>query len=304
MTLPEPDDSEMMIEAPPGLLPRLTEWGIEEIETGICEDTFENRKALRANKASWVAVFDQYGHPTGNLQVITAEMQNEALRFRKTIILEDPDDLNSDYITGLNLLLTPDVEQVAPTWVLARTRQWLQDEDERDALGNGGAVHPSRLVRAPSRCVARKADGARCWYWHDGSLNRDSVCAKHTKKAPKDKVKPDLIQLARNRLVSAAHGAVDELESLMNTATSEPVRLGAAKEILDRIGIRGGIEIEQKTEVTVTSAADLLAKRLDDLAEKGKKRDEVMQLVAARQKPEDEDIQDAEVVTVEAESDE
>lgn len=293
-------EAEMMIEAPPGLLPRLSEWGIEEIEVGICEDTFENRKTIRANRGSWVSVFDQFGRPTGHLQVISAEMQNDAMRFRKTAILEDADDVNSDYITGLNLLLTPDVDHIAPTWVLRRTRQWLQDEDERDALGGGGAVHPSRLVRAPSRCVARKADGSRCWYWNDGSINRDSVCAKHTRQAPKNgNVKPDLITLARNRLTSAAHGAVDELESLMNTAVSEPVRLGAAKEILDRVGIRGGIEIEQKVEVTTNSASELLAKRLADLAEKGKKRDELMELVQARDKPEPEPetIVVAEVVT-------
>lgn len=278
----EDAESEMMIEAPPGLLPQLTEWGIEEVEVGICEDTFENRKALRENKASWISVFDQFGHPTGHLQVITAEMRNDAMRYRKTAILEEPDDVNSDYITGLNLLLTPDVDRIAPTWVIRRTRQWLADEDDRDALGNGGAVHPSRIVRAPSRCVARKTDGSRCWYWNDGSINNDSVCAKHTRKAPKDKVKPDLIALARQRLTSAAHGAVDELESLMNTATSEPVRLGAAKEILDRVGIRGGIEIEQKVEINESTAANLLAKRLADLAEKGRKREELMQLVAAR----------------------
>ena len=302
----EHEDSEMMIEAPPGLLPNLHEWGIEEVEVGICEDSYENRRAIRENKGSWVSVFDQYGHPTGNLQVITSEMKNDALRYRKSMILEDPSDVNSDYITGLNLLLTDDVDKIAPTWVIVRTRQFLHDEDERDALGGGPAamVHPSRLVRAPSRCVARKADGSRCWFWNDGSLNRDSVCSRHTKKAPKEKVKPDLIQLARNRLISAAHGAVDEIESLMNNATSEQVRLGAAKEMLDRAGLRGGFEIDQKTEVTVTSPADLLAKRLADLAEKGRRRDEMMELVAERNREVEagktEDVQDAEIVESEA----
>lgn len=294
----ETEESEMMIEAPPGLLPNLYEWGIEEVEVGICEDTYENRRAIRENKGSWVSVFDQFGHPTGNLQVITAEMKNDALRYRKSMILEDPSDVNSDYITGLNLLLTTDVDKVAPTWVIVRTKQFLQDEDEREALGGGMMVHPSRLVRAPSRCVARKADGSRCWFWNDGSLNRDSVCSRHTKKAPKDKVKPDLIQLARNRLLSASHAAVDELESLMNNATSEQVRLGATKEILDRVGIRGGFEVDQKTEITVASPADLLAKRLNDLAEKGKRRDEMMELVARHEESvkKDEDVVDAEVV--------
>lgn len=296
-------DAEMRIEAPYGILPRLTEWGIEEVDTGVCEDTYENRRTLRENKAYWTSVFDQYGRPTGHLQVITAEMRNDAIRFRKTIILVQPDDFNSDYITGLNLLLTPDADRVAPTWVMHRTREWLAVEDERELMGNGGGAHPSRLVHAPSRCVARKSDGTRCWYWHDGSVNRDSVCSLHTKRAKKkiDNIKPDLIQLARNRLTSAAHGAVDELEALMNSATSEPVRLGAAKEILDRVGIRGGIEIEQKTEITLSNSAELLAKRLDALAEKGKKREEMMALVQARDTDEtstdsSEEIIEAEIV--------
>ena len=298
LALPSPDgpDSEMMIESPPGLLPNLAEWGIEEVDNGVCEDTYENRVAIRSNKGSWVSVFDQNGHPTGHLQVITAEMSNDALRFRKTSILQDPSDVNSDYMTGLNLLLVPEVNNVAPTWVLRRTKQFLKDEDEREALGNGGAVHPSRLIRTPSRCVARKGDGARCWMWYDGSINGDSVCNRHTPKAKRDLVKPDLIRLARARLESSVGGASDTLEELMRTATSETVRLGAAKEILDRAGIRGGIEVEQKVEVTV-SASELLKERLDKLRENGEKREALMQLVESRQEqPKEIETVDAEVV--------
>jgi hypothetical protein len=229
--------------------------------------------------------------------VITAEMANDALRYQKTIMLVTPSDVASDYKTGLDLLLTPDIDRVCPSWVLRRTKQFLKDEDERDALGGGGAVHPSRLVRLPSRCVARKADGQRCWLWNDGSINADSVCSRHTKKAKRDIVKPDLIRLAKARLESSVGGASDTLEELMHNAISETVRLGAAKEILDRAGIRGGIEIDNKVEVTVT-AADLLQERLDKLAENNNKRSRLMEMVENRHVvvAEDEPTVDAEIV--------
>jgi len=293
---PDGEEPEMMVEAPPGLLPNLAEWGIEEVDNGVCEDTYENRITIRSNKGRWVSVFDQNGHPTGHLQVITAEMSADALRFQKTDMLLTPSDVNSDYKTGLELLLTPGIERVAPSWVLRRTKQFLKDEDQRDALGGTGAVHPSRLIRLPSRCVARKADGQRCWLWNDGSINGDSVCNKHTKKANRDLVKPDLIRLAKARLESSVGGASDTLEELMHNAISETVRLGAAKEILDRAGIRGGIEIDNKVEVTVT-AADMLKERLDKLAENNKKRESLMQLVENRNAPApEEETVDAEIV--------
>jgi hypothetical protein len=67
--------------------------------------------------------------------------------------------------------------------------------------------------------------------------------------------------------MQAAPYAVDKLEELMEYAESEPVMLKAATEILDRAGVRGGIEIDSNLNIDVRPAADLIAERLDRLAQ-------------------------------------
>jgi hypothetical protein len=53
----------------------------------------------------------------------------------------------------------------------------------------------------------------------------------------------------------------------MNSAVSEPVRLKASTEILDRAGVRGGIELDGNINVTDgRSAADIISERLGRLA--------------------------------------
>jgi hypothetical protein len=66
--------------------------------------------------------------------------------------------------------------------------------------------------------------------------------------------------------MQAAPYAVDKLEELMEYAESEPVKLKAATEILDRAGVRGGIEVDTTVNLDVRSAAELIAERLDRLA--------------------------------------
>jgi hypothetical protein len=53
---------------------------------------------------------------------------------------------------------------------------------------------------------------------------------------------------------------------MMEFAESEPVRLKAATEILDRAGVRGGVEIDTNVNVDVRPAAEVIAERLDRLA--------------------------------------
>jgi hypothetical protein len=55
---------------------------------------------------------------------------------------------------------------------------------------------------------------------------------------------------------------VDVLEELMETAISEPVKLKAATEILDRAGVRGGMELNIDIKNTDRSPAEILAERL------------------------------------------
>jgi hypothetical protein len=53
----------------------------------------------------------------------------------------------------------------------------------------------------------------------------------------------------------------------MENAESEPVKLKAATEILDRAGVRGGVEIDTNINIDVRPAASVIAERLDRLAQ-------------------------------------
>jgi hypothetical protein len=77
----------------------------------------------------------------------------------------------------------------------------------------------------------------------------------------------DDIERARAKLVQAAPYAVDMLEDLMENAESEPVKLKAATEILDRAGVRGGIEIDSTLNLDVRPAASVIAERIQRLAQ-------------------------------------
>lgn len=260
------EPAEMVIEAPPGLLPNLTEWGIEEIERGVCEDTFQNRRTIKQNKGQWNVVFDTNGNPTGHLQVISAQMYQAAQGLNKANLLKDPEDYNSDYLNGLDLLLAEDSDQLAPTWVLRTTRTYMRQQDEKRALGADADLHQSRLVAVPTRCTTIKADGTRCWGWCNGASDSLGMCSIHANRVTKKTVNGlSIMQAARNRLINATAGVVDGLEDLAFNAESETVRLGAMNSMLDRAGLRGGIEIEQKVEVTVNESADEIRKRLEKL---------------------------------------
>lgn len=260
------EDEELRIEAPPGLLPNLSEWGIEEIERGVCEDTFENRRTIKQNKGQWNVIFDSQGIPTGFIQVISAEMYQAAQGLNKANLLTDPDDYNSDYLSGLRLLLAEDAEQIAPTWVLRTTRVYNRQQEEKRALGPDADLYQSRLITVPTRCETIKADGTRCWGWSSGASESMGMCRVHAARVNrKSQSGLSVLQAARNRLISATAGVVDGLEDLAFNAESETVRLGAMNSMLDRAGVRGGYEIEQKVDVTVNESADIVRSRLEKL---------------------------------------
>lgn len=132
------------------------------------------------------------------------------------------------------------------------------------------------------RCVVIKKDGERCGQW---SMRGMTKCYAHGKRelnfpsvvAHRDAV----IEAARLKLLDATDDAADTLKELLQPGTAEGIRLKAATEILDRSGLRGGIEID----VEVTEKADpakVIAERLERLR--------------AAATPRDEDIEDAELV--------
>ncbi len=295
LELPE---AELEIEAPPGLLPDLTQWGIEEYERGVCMDTTDNRRTLRQNKARWNPVYDSNGRPTGFIQAVTTEMYQAAQALSKGNLLTDVEDANSDYLNGVALIMAPDANQLAPTWVLKITRTYIQQEMERRELGDDARLHQSRLQAPPTRCLMRKADGTRCWGWCVGTTDMNGMCRIHAKKAKGlDPFGPNAQQIARNRAYSASPGMLEVLEEIAYTSVSDAARVAAANSILDRAGVRGGIEIDNKLEIHVVPAAETVKERLAALA-KGHADVEILKAkLEARENGEDEDIIDAEEVT-------
>lgn len=107
--------------------------------------------------------------------------------------------------------------------------------------------------RAGERCSKKALYGA-------------SVCLSHGGSLPNVRAKAEVIvEAARLRLMDAAPEAAEYLVDLAANSASDAVRLGAAKEILDRAGVKAGQDINLK----VTNGADpaaVLQERLAHLA--------------------------------------
>lgn len=265
--------------------PDLSEFGLVEHDRGIVEDTYENRSILRAHSFQWVPVYTENGHPTGLIEARSLEQMKERRLMSlssKRALLTEPLQNNSDYLTGLDLIVDSEACKLVPPWVLGATRAYIKEQED------GGPPTAKRAPKAlPARCRAHTSEGIRCMLWSSGRIKDDGLCRLHlgaNKKTGAD------IERARKKLMQSAPYAVDKLEELMENAVSEPVKLKAATEILDRAGIRAGMEIDLGVELKDSrTPAEIIAERLERL----KAGASVIQgeLVAA-----DTSIQDAEVV--------
>jgi hypothetical protein len=100
--------------------------------------------------------------------------------------------------------------------------------------------------------------------WSSGRPKDDGLCRHHLGQGRKT---GEDVERARKKLVQAASYAVDVLEELMEGAISEPVRLKASTEILDRAGVRGGVEVDSNLTVHDSRPPHLVvAERLQRLA--------------------------------------
>jgi hypothetical protein len=279
------EDYEPALDAPIDMRPDLGAIGLHEHERGVVEDSYENRQALRAARLRWDPVYSSTGAPTGLIAARSEEQQRErrvlSLQEKKPLLV-DSSDKNSDYLTGLGLLLEDEALRITPPWVAAATRKFL-DEQER-----GGPSSPKRAALVqPQRCRIVKTDGVRCMLWSSGRIKDDGLCRMHLKTQRKP---GEDVERARRKLIQGAPYAVDVLEDLMENAVSEPVKLKASTEILDRAGIRGGMDLSLDVEVTdARTPAQIIGERLLRLAS-GAAR-------TASAIPDTTDIVDAEVVT-------
>jgi hypothetical protein len=259
----DPTDSIPRHDDPLDLRPDLSRIGIVEIEKGVCEDTYENRQLLRRNEFNWDAVYDNSGRPTGLIAARSIESSRERRLLslaEKKPLLSEPNNTNSDFLTGVDLLADDAAYKLCPPWVIGATRAYIKEQE------NGGPKSNKRApLGLPSRCRIVKPDGLRCQLWHSGRLKDDGLCRIHLKTIRRPGAD---VERARLKLVQAAPYAVDKLEQLMETAISEPVALKAATEILDRAGVRGGVELDVGIDVTDSRPAHVIvAERLQRLAE-------------------------------------
>lgn len=250
------------ISTPVDWRPDLTELGIIEHDKGVCEDTYDNRGILRRANLQWDYVYDQTGRPTGLIAARSAEATRERRLLsisEKRPLLQDPTKNNSDFLTGADLLVDEAACKITPPWVVGATRAYIKEQD------NGGAKSERRAPAAlPHRCRFVKSDGLRCLLWSSGRIKDDGLCRVHLRSI---RTPGADIERARQKVVQAAPYAVDVLEELMESATSEPARLKAATEILDRAGVRGGMELDVAVDLGKRSPADIVAERLQRLAQ-------------------------------------
>jgi hypothetical protein len=286
-TKPEMEKPDVQIDTPINLRPDLAMYGIEEVDRGICEDTFENRQALRRAKLNWIPVYAINGVPTGTIQALSPEMQSQQRLnslAEKEAILTDVNSKNSDYLTGFDLLAEEAADNIVPPWVLGATKVWAKWTNGSE-LERGKRKEPF----IPKRCSAIKDDGIRCQLWTGGRPQDDGMCRVHLGSL---RNKPtDSVERARHRLTQAAPAAVDVLEFLIENGESEPVKLKAATEILDRAGVRAGFDFNTDITVDVRPAAAIIAERLARLS---KGAENIIAINAAALA--DQDIIDAEVV--------
>lgn len=258
----DPTDLSPRVDEPIDLRPDLSLLGIEEVDRGVCEDNFSNRAILRKARMSWDPVYSTTGQATGLIFARSVESRMErrlqSLAEKRPLLMV-PTDNNSDFITGLDLLAEEATDYLVPPWVVHSTRLYLKEQET-------GVLNPKRQPLAqPHRCRQVKDDGIRCMLWSSGRPKDDGLCRIHLRSV-KHKTTDD-IERARAKLVQAAPYAVDLLEDLMENAESEPVKLKAATEILDRAGVRGGVEIDTNVNIDVRPAASVIAERLDRLAQ-------------------------------------
>lgn len=134
-------------------------------------------------------------------------------------------------------------------------------------VGDWFAPKPSRPLHS-TRCAATvKATGKRCRRW---AVIGFTKCEKHSgydKFANLKEYRERVLERARLDLLRTAPYAVEAINEMVRDREINPaVRLKAAETALDRVGVKGGTEIEVTVNTEGMSAADTIRARLDRLA--------------------------------------
>lgn len=150
------------------------------------------------------------------------------------------------------------------------------DGDDEEEFSNPPSEKFTPTLQNPLpsfRCIGIFPDGERCT--EDGIIGlnpQQAMCRAHAKTLGKNKqaaLKEQAraqVEAAKLRLTNDTNMAIETIESLLLPGTPDAIRLKAATEILDRVGIRGGIEIDLGVEHK-EDPMDKVRERLNKLIE-------------------------------------
>lgn len=104
--------------------------------------------------------------------------------------------------------------------------------------------------------------GEQCKRW---SIRGATKCVKHGGNLDNVRQHAEaMVESARLRLIGATDQAVDWLLDLAANSTSDAVRLKATTEVMDRAGVRGGVEVDVQVD-TKQDPATLIREKLEVL---------------------------------------
>lgn len=127
------------------------------------------------------------------------------------------------------------------------------------------ADQPLPVVRCTAKVKNGPREGERCGRW---SIAGATVCIVHGGRLPNVReAAAQRVETAKMRLIADSDKAIDTLFELIAPGTQDNVRLGAAKEILDRAGIKGGADMTVEVNHNV-SYAEEIEKRLASIRER------------------------------------
>lgn len=123
---------------------------------------------------------------------------------------------------------------------------------------------PLPVVRCTGTVRNGDRAGQRCGRW---SIQGHDKCMVHGGNLPNVQAAAQKkVEAAKLRLIEDADLAVDTLFELLKPGTADNVKLGAAKEILDRAGVKGAIDVN--VEVKHTNPSDDIFKKLAIMRER------------------------------------
>lgn len=133
------------------------------------------------------------------------------------------------------------------------------------------------------RCHGYTVTGDRCNRW---SLRGTTVCRKHGAQLPSVAAHADaVVESARLQIFGMADDAAEYLGELMKPGVPDAIRLKAIENVLNRSGIRDGMDLNVTVQNNSTAAEDI-QKKLAVMAERMKPKEEPEDLGEVLDEPE------------------